>query len=363
MRILTPARARTLRGKTCLVRVDFNIESREDAFRLETTLPTLRLLLKNGARLVLLSHRGRPERADSRFSLKSYVPFLRKRLGVSVRFFPHLDIAAIRRALFQDKKTRLFFLENLRFHPGESKNEKAFARELASFGDAYVNEAFAVSHRKSASVAALPRLLPAYAGLRLAEEVHALTGVMAHPRHPLILILGGVKVSDKLGMITYFLRKADRILVGGATANTLLKARGLDIGASLFEPDMVPAARRLLRAPNIILPFDFVSEKRKLLDIGPRSAESFSREIKKARTIIWNGPMGLFEDRRFRTGSETVARAVKASRAYSVAGGGETSELLGRLRMRDAVDFLSTGGGAMLAFLAGEKLPGITALN
>ena len=295
--------------------------------------------------------------------MRLVLPFLKQQMGKAVLFFPHFNFALMRERIANGEPGSVFLLENLRFLPGEEKSGLGLARKLASLGDFYVNDAFGVSHRDNASVTKLPRFLPSYAGLRLEKEVRALTAVMTRPRRPLVVILGGIKVSDKLGIIQRFLQRADAFLIGGACANTLLRANGFDIGASLFEPKMLPLVKRLPHAKNIILPIDFISDRGKLLDIGPLTERIFTRAIRNAHTVIWNGPLGLFENPRFRKGSAAVARAVALSKAFSVVGGGETTALIHKLRLEKRIGFLSTGGGAMLAFLAGKKLPGIEALN
>lgn len=363
MRVLTPARARRLKGKTCLVRVDFNVERGEDAFRIEAALPTIKLLKRSGARILLLSHRGRPTGISKRFSLQPLLPFLNRRLRTAVRFIPRFEFDAVRKLLATDEKHAVFLLENLRFLPGEVTNDPGLARAMARLGNAYVNEAFSVSHRANMSVVALPRLLSSYAGLRFAEEIADLKSAMTRARKPLVLILGGAKVSDKLGMIRYFLPRADRMLIGGATANTFLKARGMDIGASIFEPNMVTTARNLLDTAGLTLPADFLRERDRILDIGPLTIRLFSDAIRHAHTLIWNGPMGLFEQEKFRVGSAAIAHAVAKSKAFSIVGGGETTELISMLHLRTRIGFLSTGGGAMLEFLSGKMLPGVRALG
>ena len=234
---------------------------------------------------------------------------------------------------------------------------------LASLGDIYVNEAFAVSHSKNASVCAITDYLPSYAGLLLEKEITALDEIIRSKKQPLVAILGGAKVKDKLPVIERFLHKASYILLGGGIANTFAKAKGLNIGQSLYKPAMVRKARHLLHKKNIIIPFDFMLEKDRILDIGPLTAARFAGIISKARVVFWNGPLGYFEDKRFKKGSEAVARAIAESRAFSVVGGGETTQLIRELHLEKRIDFLSTGGGAMIEYLAGKKLPGIEALK
>jgi 3-phosphoglycerate kinase len=358
MKYLSGLKNKSFKGKTCILRVDFNVESPEDAFRLEAALPTIKFLRQRKARVIILSHRGRPKGPDSPFSLKIILPFLRENLKESVIFLSELTEKL--------PKGEIFLMENLRFYEGEEKNELSFAKKLAALAPKpafYVNDAFAVSHRKNASVVQLPRLLPAYAGLLMEREIKTLKRVMKKPVPPLVLILGGAKISDKIGVIKNFLKKAKYILIGGATANTFLAAKKISIGDSLVEPDMTEVARKLLNEKNIVLPIDWVMFQNRILDIGERTAVFFRKFISEAATIIWNGPMGFFENKQFLRGSEAVAKAAADSGAFSVAGGGETTQLILRLGLKDKFGFLSTGGGAMLEFLSGKKLPGIGALQ
>jgi phosphoglycerate kinase len=364
MKELSSLRNARLHDRTALVRVGFDIEHIRESFRLVAALPTIKWLLKKRTRLVLLSHRGRPKRQDRDFSLKFITPFLKKKLGRPVTFLPSFDFDNLAPQIRSSKPGSVFLLENLRFQPGEEENDPRFARELAKLGDFYVNDAFSVCHRHNASITALPKFLPSYAGLCLVEEIHYLSQVMKAPEKPLVIVLGGAKVSDKLGLISYFLRSASTFLIGGATANTFLKAQGTEVKDSLYEQSMLVTARNLLnRSKKIILPIDFVFYKDKIVDVGPLSIERFTEIIRNAKTVIWNGPLGYFEDARFRKSSTAVAQAIMKSKAFSVAGGGETTELLFSSKLQDKFSFVSTGGGAMLTFLAGEKLPGITALD
>jgi len=334
-------------GKTVLLRTDFNIEAPKDALRLESSLPTLRFFLKNGARVVILSHRGRPSKKprtpnlelrtydfhEPELSLKIVIPFLQKQLKNKIVFLKDIPKRL--------PAGKLFLLENLRFWEGEDKNDLRFARKLAQLGDFYVNDAFAVSHRKNASITQLPKILSAYAGLLLEKELGILSGVMKNPKKPLVLIFGGSKMEDKLPVIKNLLSKADKVLLGSAVVN---------------NGDLVP------KSSKIIKPIDWIGEKGAALDIGSLTVNKYAGEIKKAKTIIWNGPLGKFEDQRFAGGSIAIAKMIVKSKAFSVIGGGETTQLIIGLGLRKKIGFLSTGGGAMLAFLAGEKLPGIEAL-
>ncbi len=263
-------------------------------------------------------------------------------------------------------------MENLRFSPEEEKNDKDFAKLLASLGDIYINDAFAVSHRANASVEAITQFLPSYAGLLLEKEISNLDAVMKKFKKPLVVILGGAKVSDKIGLINNFLKKADYFLIGGAMANTFFVFEGLPVGDSFYEKTRLPAGRQgytreITReiGRKIILPIDVVIYKRRILDIGPETVKKYDEIIKKAKTIIWNGPMGMFEDKKFAKGTEEIAAAIlKNKKAKTVIGGGETiSALKPKTYNLKPNIFLSTGGGAMLEYLAGKKLPGIEALK
>ena len=259
----------------------------------------------------------------------------------------------------------VFLLENLRFIQGEAKNDPKFARQLASLGDFYVNDAFAVSHRANASVAAITKFLPSYAGLELEDEIKNLSGIMTRPKRPLVMIVGGAKTSDKLGVLRFFRNKADQFLLGGGPANTMLAARGVKVKKSLRDKQGDAAAvKTILRYPNLVLPVDYAWRKDAIVDIGPKSCALFKKGIEAAKTIVWSGPFGLIDQKPYDQGSRAVARAIAKNRkAVSIAGGGETVMFLKRIRLDKKFTFLSTGGGAMLDFLAGEKLPGIEALK
>ncbi|TSC81617.1 MAG: phosphoglycerate kinase [Parcubacteria group bacterium Gr01-1014_19] len=334
MRTLKDLAKKNLTGKVCLLRVDFNVESAKDALRLEASLPTMKWLLAKGARLVLLSHRGRPRGIDPKLSLKEFASFLQKNLKERVLFLNKIPSEL--------STGKVYLVENLRFWPEEERDDAKFARRLASLGDFYVNDAFAVCHRKNSSVTQLPKLLPSYAGLLLEREIKTLTVAMKNPKKPLVLIFGGAKVADKLPVIKNLLSKANKVLIGSSVLN---------------NPDPLPESEKVIK------PIDWIKKDNLVLDIGPLSAEEYVKEIKKAKTIIWNGPVGKFEDKRYIIGSRILAKAVAASKAFSIIGGGETTQLILSLGLRKKIGFLSTGGGAMLEFLAGENLPGIAVLR
>jgi len=363
MKYLRTAAPRAIKEKTVLLRLDFNTE---DEWRMQASLKTIRFLLKFKAKIVILSHRGRPKGADQKLTLGKDARNLASLLGRKVQFIPHFRFAEIGKSAAQAPPGSVFLLENLRFLRGEEVNERGLARKFAKLGDAYVNDAFAVSHRANASVAAITRYIRSYAGLELEREIEALSRVLRHPERPLVVILGGGKVHDKLGVLDNFRRKTDYFLVGGAAANTLLLLRGMDVKESLVDRNALDLKkfRSVLGYKNLVLPIDYKFAERKILDIGGNSVQSFIAKIKEARTIIWSGPLGLIESPPYDRATFEVAKAVTANRrAFSVVGGGETVMFLKKHGLDRKMSFVSTGGGAMLDFLAGEKLPGIEALK
>ncbi len=350
-----------LRG-TALVRLDFNTE---DDWRMVAVLPTIKFLLKNASRIVIVSHRGRPHGVEKKFSLKKDAAILSRLLDRNVIFINHFRFAEIRRAVAKSPRGSIFLLENLRFSNGEEKNDRKFAKQLASLADFYVNDAFAVSHRANASVAAITKFLPRYAGFELEKEITSLSRVMKNPERPLLVMLGGAKAGDKLGVITYFKNRTDWFLLGGGPANTILSLRGVDIKKSIYDRDKKDLAmlNKVAAYRNVILPSDFVWHNGMIWDMGPKSRAAFERKIATARTILWSGPLGYIESRRYAAASIAIARAIgRNRRAFSVAGGGETVMFLRRYNLHKKFSFISTGGGAMIDFLAGEKLPGLQAL-
>jgi phosphoglycerate kinase len=363
MKLLAKIRRKDLSKEVVLVRVDFNVEPTGDSLRLRSALPTVKYLLDKNARVVLLSHKGRPAGCDESLTLRDAGVEFGRILGRPVQFLTGFDFQNLKREIQKSSSGTVMLLENLRFNPGEEKNDRGFANQLASLGTMFVNDAFAVSHRANASVAAITEFLPSYAGLRFSEEITILARVMKRPAHPLIIIIGGAKAADKLGMIDYFWEKADWFILGGGPANTVLKAKGVDIQSSIHDADNLEFAKKLARSEKMLTPHDWISGDRKILDIGPSSVRRFGQLIAEAKTIIWNGPMGQFEDPRYRAGSAGIAAAIAKSGAFSVVGGGETVELITELGLEKKFSFLSTGGGAMLQFLAGKKLPGLEALN
>ncbi|MDR3581663.1 MAG: phosphoglycerate kinase [Candidatus Pacebacteria bacterium] len=372
IKYLSKAKPKAIVG-IALLRLDFNTK---DDWRMRAVLPTIKSLLKTSCKIVIVSHRGRPEGGTLvngmpkgfavDLHLNNDALHLSKMIGKKVTFVNHFRFADIKDEIAEAREHTIFLLDNLRFLPGEEKNDPALAQQLASLADFYVNDAFAVSHRANASVAAITKLLPSYAGFEMEKEIVSLSKAIDAPRHPVVLILGGAKASDKLGVIGYFRKKADWFLLGGGSANSVLALRGFDVKRSLREKDpaALAALGSLAREKNVVVPVDFKWQKRAILDIGPETEKLFAQKIAAARTIIWSGPLGLIERKAYAGGSIAVAKAIgRNRRAFSVSGGGETVMFLKKYKLDKKFSFISTGGGAMVDFLAGEKLPGIEALK
>jgi phosphoglycerate kinase len=366
-------------GKRVLVRVDFNVPLDEngnvtDDARIRAALPTLQELRDRGARLLLAAHLGRPKGRDEKLSLRPAAERLSELLGEDVELAPSLDDVP---------GGDVVMLENLRFEPGENINDSELARRYAALADAYVNDAFGAAHRAHASTEAVAHLLPSAAGRLLEREVTTLTGILRDPERPLVAVVGGAKVTDKIGVLDAFLRRADRVLVGGAMCFPFFKAQGHDVGSSLCEEEGLEPARRVLGGggEKLRLPGDLVAgrefsadtEKRELdgvdvpdgwmgLDIGRRSASGYAEVIRDAGTVFWNGPMGAFELEPFAAGTRTVAEAVAESDGVTVVGGGDSAAALAQFGLADRVTHLSTGGGASLELIEGKPLPGVEAL-
>jgi len=368
-------------GRRVLVRVDFNVPLAEDGritddARIRGALPTLRELRERGARLVLASHLGRPKGPDPKLSLRPVAERLAELLGEPVAFAPSLD---------EVPDADVVMLENVRFHPGETKNDPELARRYAALADLYVNDAFGSAHRAHASTEAVAHLLPAAAGRLLEREVATLTRLLEDPRRPLVAVIGGAKVTDKIGVLDAFLRRADRILIGGAMCFPFFSVKGLSVGASLVEEAGLEPARRVLeedREGKLELPRDLVAgrefspdtERRPLpgvdvpegwmgLDIGEATARRYAEAVAGAGTVFWNGPMGAFELPPFADGTRAVAEAMAQTEATTVVGGGDSGAALVQFGLADRVDHLSTGGGASLELIEGRELPGVGALS
>ena len=359
---LRDADRRLLRG-TALLRLDFNTE---DDWRMRAVLPTIKFLLKTSEKIVIASHHGRPIGTDKKLSLRKNAATLSRFLWRKVIFMPDFDFEKIKEEIKRAPRGSMFLLENLRFNPGEEKNDPKFAKQLASLADFYVNDAFAVDHRANASLVAITKFLPSYAGFELENEIKSLSVLIKKPKHPFVFIVGGAKAADKLGAITYFKKKADWFLLGGGPANTILTLRGMDVKKSVRDTDPrdIKEMKLFSRNKKIIVPLDFRWHADAIWDIGPKSAVLFAKKIAAARTILWSGPLGLIEKSAYARGSIAVAKAVvKNRKALSVMGGGETVTFLEKYKLDKKFSFISTGGGAMIDFLAGKKLPGIVALE
>jgi phosphoglycerate kinase len=379
-------------GKRVLSRVDFNVPLEDgritDDTRITAAIPTIRALLDAGAGVLLVSHLGRPKgQANPKYSLRPVVAHLSDLLGQPVELATDVVGPSASSIAAGLQPGQVAMLENVRFEPGEEKNDPELARRLANLADAYVNDAFGAAHRAHASTEGVAHLLPSAAGLLMARELDALGNVLASPEHPVVVLLGGAKISDKIGVITNFMQTADAILVGGGIVNTMLAATGHEMGKSLVETEALDTARSLLEQARsegrtLVIPTDLVvapsveraSDARVVaadgvgpddaaFDIGPDSVAAFSELIDGAKTVVWNGPMGLFEVEPFDRGTRAVAEAVASSNAYSVVGGGDSVAALQQMGLADKISHISTGGGASLEFLEGRTLPGVAALK
>jgi phosphoglycerate kinase len=367
-------------GKRVLLRVDFNVPLENGAItddaRIRAALPTIRALRERGARLLLAAHLGRPKDREPELSLKPAAERLSELLdGAEVKLAPSLDDVP---------DGEIVMLENVRYEKGETKNDPELAKRYAALADAYVNDAFGAAHRAHASTEGVARLLPSAAGLLLQREVETLTGILADPRRPLVAIVGGAKVTDKIGVLEAFLDRADAILIGGAMCFPFFSAQGHDVGDSLCEEEGIEPARRILDAggAKLTLPTDLVAgrafaadtEKRKIdgvdvpdgwmgLDVGDDTASAYAGVIRDAGTVFWNGPMGAFELEPFAAGTRAVADAVADAPGTTVVGGGDSAAALAKFGLADRVDHLSTGGGASLELIEGKALPGVEVLS
>ena len=396
MKLKTIKQIRNLSGKRVLVRVDFNVPlvethgnaSVQDDARLIASLPTIEYLIKKGAKVILVSHLGRPEGYDKKLSLAPVAERLEKLLGKEVYFSELTKFAKLA------KLPRLTLLENIRFFFDEAKDENNFGKTLAGIADIFVLDGFAVAHRDSGSVTGVAKHLASYAGLLLEKEIIGLSKAIEKPKKPFVLVLGGAKMETKLPILKNLLPKIDYVLVGGGLANTYLWAKGYNVGKSLVDKEYKKEALKLLKNKKVVLPIDFVvgdekgskfrvislskekgslgsfgslgmTAKEAIYDIGPSTVRLYAGYVRKAQTIVWNGAMGYFEQKPYDVGTLSVARLVASrskGKAFGIIGGGETLQAMEKVKMTEFVDLVSTGGGAMLEFLAGKDLPGIKAV-
>ncbi len=378
-----------VKGKKVLVRVDFNVPLKDgmvgDDTRIRAALPTIQYLLEHGAAVILCSHLGRPKGGpDPKFSLKPVAEYLGKLMGKPVAFAEDCVGPVAEAAAAALKPGQVLVLENTRFYPGEEKNDLELAQKMAKLADLYVNDAFGTAHRAHSSTEGVARYLPAVAGFLMEKEIKYLGAAIEDPKRPFVAILGGAKISDKIGVIKNLLAKADVILIGGGMANTFLAAKGLAMADSLVEADAVATAAELLAlgGDKLHLPvdlvianaFDAAAEKKviptgpvpegwRVLDIGPKTVAQFGKVLHGAGTVVWNGPMGVFEFPAFAEGTYGVAKAVAASGAISVIGGGESVAAIQQSGLAEKITHISTGGGASLEMLEGLVLPGLAALQ
>lgn len=377
-----------VKGKKVLVRVDFNVPLKDgqvgDDTRIRAALPTIEYLLKNGAAVILCSHLGRPKGGpDPKYTMKPVAEYLAKLMGRPVAFAEDCVGPAADAAASALKSGDLLLLENTRFHPEEEKNDLELAKKMASLADIFVNDAFGTAHRAHSSTEGVTHFLPSVAGFLLEKEIRYLGQAVADPKRPFVAILGGAKISDKIGVIKNLLTKADKILIGGGMANTFLKAKGLAMADSLVEEEALETAKELMKngGNKLMLPVDMVLGDKfdaeaasktmdignvpdgwRILDIGPKTVADFSKIIADAGTVVWNGPMGVFEFPNFAKGTFEVAKAVADSKAVSVIGGGDSVAAVQESGLADKITHISTGGGASLEMLEGLVLPGLAAL-
>lgn len=379
---------KNLKNKKVLVRVDFNVpigndgtvDSKED-WRIKAVIPTIRHLLKKRAKIILMAHLGRPEgKIVEEMKLGPVQDRLSDLLGLSIIKTSDCIGNAVKETIEDMKSGEIVLLENLRFHKEEEKNDEVFAKKLADLGDVYINDAFSDSHRAHASISEITKYLPSYAGLLLEKEVRVLSGAINNPKRPATVIIGGAKAETKIPAIEYLMNKFDNVLVGGVVANAILKAKGIDTGKSLINGvDMNRVKKIDLESNKLRIPVDVVVcdskgksitllavgriGDNKILDIGTESANLYSKIISDSKTVIWNGPMGMFEDKNFAFGTKEIAKAIVESKCYKIIGGGDTIAALDKFGYLNNIDYICTGGGAMLEFFSGKKLPGLEALG
>ncbi|MBN2654258.1 MAG: phosphoglycerate kinase [Nitrospirae bacterium] len=382
-----------IKGKTVFIRTDFNVPLDDnlkitDDRRIRSSLPTINYAIDEGAKVILASHLGRPKgKVDPRFSMAPVVKRLQRLLNKEVLFAPDCIGSQVENLVNKMKEGDVLLLENLRFHAEEEKNDEEFSKSLSKLADYYVSDAFGAAHRAHSSIIGITKFLPSAAGFLLKKEIEYLKGVVENPIRPLVAILGGAKVSGKIGVLENLAKKVDKVIVGGGMAFTFLKAMGYEIGDSMVEADMLDMAGKIiddLKKNNVkfYLPVDCViaqsiepGAETKIvtsqeipkgwrgLDIGPASVKLFSEALHNAKSIIWNGPMGIFEVDAFSRGTIAIAHSVADAYALTIVGGGDTDYAIHRAGVSDAITFISTGGGASLQLLEGKDLPGISALS
>ena len=386
-----------VKGKKVLVRVDFNVplskennEEIADDTRIKAALPTIDYLLENDAKVILMSHLGRPKgEAKPEFALKPVADWLENHYKDKFHFFPSPEVVddKVKEEVANLKEGEVCLIENTRYVAGETKNDPEFAKKLASLADLYVNDAFGTSHRAHASNVGVANILPSAVGFLIEKEIDVMGKALEAPEHPFVSILGGAKVSDKIGVIENLITKVDTILIGGGMAYTFLKAQGKEIGKSLLEEDKMDLSLELIKKAEennveILLPVDVViadeiksgvetevvdidsiPEDKEALDIGPKTAELFASKIKNAKTVVWNGPMGVFEVKEFANGTNKVAESLAESDAITIVGGGDSALAIELAGLKDKITHVSTGGGASLEFLEGKDLPGISSIE
>ncbi len=382
-----------LKGKRVLLRVDFNVPLNEKGNitsdkRIVEELPTINLLIEKGAKIIICSHLGRPEgREDPKYTLKPVAERLKKLLKRPVLFNGKIADIETKKLIKNMEEGDIFLLENLRFDKGEEENSKAFAKKLASLADIFCDDAFGVMHRAHASTVGVPEFLPSCIGLLVEKEINAFDKLTTKPKKPVLAILGGAKIKDKINMINNIINFADKIIIGGAMAYTFLTALGYNVGKSNIEEDKIAIAKMIFdiaeeKNVKILLPIDHVVAQEFTfmadsiviptrafkngdigMDIGPRTIKQFKTEINKAKTIFWNGPMGVFEFEKFENGTKEIAKAVASSKAITIVGGGDSAAALNKFNLEKSITHISTGGGASLKYLEGNGLVGLNVIS